>query len=375
MSHQNATSTIAPVARRGSGRKHVTIKTVAEHAEVSPATVSLILSGRPENVCQFHPETVQRVREAAEHLGYHANPFASGLHGGSVPLFALVVGDLKGDDSQSLHERILERELLAGAMDGGLSEKLRPIVATAELEEDNQQARWLGRMIDSGVCGVIAHSPEAPMEKCLRAYLRQGCRVVIMLPRHPSRWTTNAIVADDVATGQLAGRLLAAQGSTRWVVLCHVDCGSEVYSRRRRGLEMAAREVGASVRTLRVPLQIEDGGEQVVEQLRRNHFDAVYAVNPALSVQAYHWLMRAGRMPGVDAALIGTDCHAWDAGLGMRITSVGVDSPQVGKMAVRKLAELSRQRRVEFETVRFEPSVWAGGTCPVNDLSPCQVVG
>lgn len=48
---------------------HVTIHDVAARAGVSPATVSLVLNGRP---CRVSENTRQRVRQAAQELGFRS---------------------------------------------------------------------------------------------------------------------------------------------------------------------------------------------------------------------------------------------------------------------------------------------------------------
>jgi LacI family transcriptional regulator len=65
------------------------IRTVAERAGVSTATVSNVLNGKAVS-----PDFVARVRAAVEELGYVADPHASRLRSGRHALAAVVVPDL-----------------------------------------------------------------------------------------------------------------------------------------------------------------------------------------------------------------------------------------------------------------------------------------
>ena len=68
----------------------ITISQVAERARVSTATVSRVLSGS----AVVNAEMAQRVRKAADELGYRPNAAARGLATGSHQTIALVVPDL-----------------------------------------------------------------------------------------------------------------------------------------------------------------------------------------------------------------------------------------------------------------------------------------
>src|SRR6478752_947528 len=68
----------------------VTISQVADRAGVSTATVSRVLSGS----AVVNAEMAQRVRKAADELGYRPNAAARGLATGSHQTIALVVPDL-----------------------------------------------------------------------------------------------------------------------------------------------------------------------------------------------------------------------------------------------------------------------------------------
>src|SRR5712691_6737326 len=74
------------------GRPAVTVRDVAERAEVHPATVSRVLS--PERRHLISEETARRVERAAEDLGYKANQIARGLRTRQSSTVGIIIPDL-----------------------------------------------------------------------------------------------------------------------------------------------------------------------------------------------------------------------------------------------------------------------------------------
>ena len=86
-------------------RHRTTIRELAEYTGLSPAAVSYALRGM-----QVSAETERRVREAAEELGYEADPIARALAGGATAVVGLLVGSLGDFWNQEL-VRAVQREL------------------------------------------------------------------------------------------------------------------------------------------------------------------------------------------------------------------------------------------------------------------------
>lgn len=183
----------------------VRLTDVAARAKVSTATVSLILSERERYLKQFHPDTVRRVRQTAQSLGYCSNLFASGLPTNSLPFFAFVVRDAA---TASEHQRVLEGELIGGAAQAAAVAGLYPVLTAVS---DCQDLSTALRIIDGGVMGAVVQSPDPPLEKLLRARIRQGKRIVILFPRRPSAWHTNAITVTEACASRSAAELHEAR--------------------------------------------------------------------------------------------------------------------------------------------------------------------
>ena len=116
-------------------RHRTTIRELAEYTGLSPAAVSYALRGM-----QVSAETERRVREAAEELGYEADPIARALAGGATAVVGLLVGSLSDFWNQEL-VRAVQRELYGA--------DLSTLVADADGEPAVRQ-HLLQRVVDLG---------------------------------------------------------------------------------------------------------------------------------------------------------------------------------------------------------------------------------
>ena len=132
----------ADVASRP-GRR-TTIRELAEYTGLSPAAVSYALRGM-----QVSAETERRVREAAEELGYEADPIARALAGGSTGVVGLLVGSLADFWIQEL-VRAVQRELYGAARS--------TLVADADGEPSRKlelARRWVEHRVDGRVADPL----------------------------------------------------------------------------------------------------------------------------------------------------------------------------------------------------------------------------
>lgn len=345
----------------------VTLADVAERAEVSITTVSVILSGRAETLRQFHPDTVARVREAAERLGYRANLFASGLPSKASPFFALVIRDIVKDDVTAWHHWAFEGDMLAGVVQTAAERDMYPIVAAAAPLAEEDSLRPIERIISGGVFGAIVRSPGRPLERYLRQQSLRGHRIAVVFPNQLTRWPSNAITAENFAVGRLAAEILARQGRRRWAVVHYRDRKPrESHLVRREAFERIARRVGATVELISLPREPEHVTQRDLRPLRRGRIDGIFAVDSVLSIDALLAAGQLGMRPPEDFSLVGVNCSRWQSKPFPRITSVEVSWREAGERAVRELLRMAETDEPRFDNVLLAPRVIPGDTCPVD---------
>ena len=112
---------------------HPTLATLAEHLGLSRATVTHVLNGRGDSL-RIRPETQHRVREAAQALGYRANPSARAVRAGRFGNVALI---------QSLWGQYLPPELLHGLM-SALTDKDLHLIFSQVQDRELEDETYLG---------------------------------------------------------------------------------------------------------------------------------------------------------------------------------------------------------------------------------------
>lgn len=129
-------------------RKRVTIKDVAAATGLSPAAVSYAMRG-----VQTSPETQERVRQAADELGYTGNAVARALARGKTGLVGVLSGSLQDLGEQRFIET-LGRQL--GRHD------LQMVIADARGEPDRE--RVLARQLADQLVDGLVISPLDPSD-------------------------------------------------------------------------------------------------------------------------------------------------------------------------------------------------------------------
>ena len=144
-------------------KPRTTIRELAEYTGLSPAAVSYALRGM-----QVSAETERRVREAADELGYEADPIARALAGGSTAVVGLLVGSLGDFWNQEL-VRAVQRQLYGAAR------------STLVADADGEPARELElgeRLVAQRVDGLVV-VPIGPASHGWAAIAREVATVTI----------------------------------------------------------------------------------------------------------------------------------------------------------------------------------------------------
>jgi LacI family transcriptional regulator len=188
-------------------RKRVTIKDVAAATGLSRAAVSYALRG-----VQTSPETQERVRQAAEELGYTGNAVARALARGRTGLVGVLSGSLQDLGEQrfiellgrqlgrhDLHmvvvdargepkrERMLARQLADQLVDGLVISPLDPSDASWEDIGEMLPVVTVGDALAGATVGEVLFDNRAGVSLVLEHLHAQGHRrVAVMTPSRPS---------------------------------------------------------------------------------------------------------------------------------------------------------------------------------------------
>lgn len=134
-----------------------TIKDVAALANVSPSTVSRVLSNSP----RISEDTKQRVRKALDQLDYHPNVFARGL----VTNTASSIGILIPPQMTEFFANPFFSEMMSGVSEVARREGFDTVLSTSAVDEEDAVDRMMrGRRVD-GLILLMSRKEDPVLQK------------------------------------------------------------------------------------------------------------------------------------------------------------------------------------------------------------------
>ncbi|GAA2178618.1 LacI family DNA-binding transcriptional regulator [Brooklawnia cerclae] len=310
-----------------------TIADVAALAGVSKATASRTFT-RPELVS---PATAQRVKDAAERLGFVANAAARLLAGGRTGIVALVVPTLDNSFFTPVIAGAQARTSEAGLQ---LTVVVHPLAASDELTAFGR----LARQVD----GFIVVAPAGTDELVVTA--TEGTPAVLV-DREIDGMAS--VIADTAsAFGGLARRLIEA--GHRRIVYVGGPAGSWQDKQRASTVRAATESTGAELAVVGPYPATFAAGVWAAAEVRRFAPTAVIPYATAIGLGIQHAYLSAGQ----PAPLVSSEQVIVDA-LGLKdVPAIDVDGVALGRAAADLLVE----------------RIASPGTPPTRDRLPVPMV-
>jgi LacI family transcriptional regulator len=311
-------------------RKRATLRDVAELTGLSTAGVSYALRGQ-----RVSAETAERVRDAADSIGFRSDPIARALRSGSTGVIGVIGGSLADYWHQEFaselqrHLRRRGRHMLLADADGD---------AGTELE----RARGL---VDQRVDGLIA-LPVAPESG--------GWREIV---------TEVPVVAVGQALPAPAGAIRFPADAGSDLMLDHLrDLGHDRIAVLASGMHRPRRRRG--VHTQVCGFSAADGRAATLSALRRpGRPTAIFALSDALAYGAYMACAELGLRIPADVSVAGFDDHPISQLVAPALTTVSWDTARAAAAAAAMLLDtIEGRRRVHRELVMPPRLVIRGST-------------
>jgi len=322
----------------------VTMKDIAEAAQISRPTVSLILNGRADDL-RISEHTRNRVLDIAGRLGYRRNELAKSVKTGKTNIIGFIGG---------LTEEY-EMRVIKGINDG-LSDHNYLLKMFGVKNEPEHIARLARQCVEQMVAGVICRALNKNDLTILLKELTPHNIPVVLVDNSFSTPCCGRIISDDAAGTAAAVKYLFELGHRHIAHLSHVQ-ESGFVSLRRQGFVKGMKSCGLSCSednffTIDNIREVTPAMPAEFDRMWRDfHPTAVVCVSDPVALKLLQWgYMRQLRVPD-DFSLIGFA----DLGLALysspALTTIAQPFWEMGKHAAARVLAMLNGAPPEDETV------------------------
>ncbi|MDG6095438.1 LacI family transcriptional regulator [Acetobacter sp. AN02] len=297
------------------------IKDVARVANVSPATVSRVLSGTVVD-----PAMRARVLEAVKSTGYRPNLSARRLRSRHSNTIGLIVADIRNPFFTAVSRAVEDAAYARG---------LRVILCNTD-EDPAREAMYLRLMQEERVTGVILAPVRHTSSKT--SDIHTGFPIVC-IDRTAPCMTRDSVVLDNEAMAAALVAHLHERGHRRIAGL--FGASSTSGAERRAGFERAASQAGVAVEALSVPHGPGEADSAVARVLSGagGPPSALVTSNGMMMLSVLRALHERGLRVPEDIAVAGFDNEPWMALAGDGLTVIEQPVEEIGRTAMAMLSD------------------------------------
>jgi len=311
--------------------KVITIHDVAQHAGVSPMTVSRVINGE-SNVRE---ETRARVAASVAALRYLPNQAARSLASAD----ATHIGILYANPSANYLS-----EFLLGSLEQSSLSGCQLVIEKCEGAESEVEA--IRRLVKGGIDGVVLPPPLCDSEESLKAVREAGIAAVLVASGKPAS-DMSAISINNFEAARAMTRHLLELGHRR-IGFINGHPNQTATGQRFHGYVEAMTEAGLSVDADQVAqgyFTYRSGLEAAEKLLDSGRPTAIFASNDDMAAATMAVAHRRGLDVPSDLAVTGFDDTPLAATVWPALTTIHQPIAEMAKDAVRLLVEQIRSRR------------------------------
>ncbi|HYM50490.1 MAG TPA: LacI family DNA-binding transcriptional regulator [Candidatus Limnocylindrales bacterium] len=341
----------------------VTLKELAERAQVHPSTVSRVANNDPG--LRVSPATRARIEALLRETEYRPNGVARGLKMRQSFVLAVVIPDVTNPFFAALFRGIED-----GAAPRGYNVLLCNTDGSPERQRSHLQSLHARRVDGIILASTYLKDPSV-------RWLRRERLPYALVNRYSDEAEDPFVGSDDLLGGRLATEHLLSLGHRRIAHLCGQAAVSTGVLRRRGYLAaMAAAGIDADPRLIVESGFTEEGGIRATERLlaQPEPPSAIFAVTDMTAVGACTTIRRWGLRIPEDVAIVGYNDIPLSSRLLPGLTTVRVPIHEVGTVAATLLIEQIEGRVASRRRVVFNPElVVRGSTVAGADAPPVLV--
>ncbi len=320
----------------------LTIKDIARMADVSTATVSMILNNKDENIS---PTTRERVLRIVKESNYIPNTMARSLVTRKTKTIGLIIPDIANP---------FFPELARGAEDRA-SEAGYGIIFCNTDDDLEKEEKYINMLAEKMVDGIVfAHSAKRTGE--LASYDR-GSIPIILIDRDMESENVKGKVLVNNLEGAYQGVKHLLERGYRKIAFITGALTSTTARDRLEGYKQALKEYGIAFDEsyVKAGQYKSEWGIEAAEQLLREHidFDAVFCGNDLIAISVIKTLKNSGFSIPKDIGVVGFDDIQMASMVEPELTTVKQPNYEMGYKAVDLLIEVLEKPDKQIEQKRI----------------------
>ena len=310
----------------------MTIKEIAEMANVSSATVSKILNGKDKYISEA---TRQRVLEIVEREGYIPNAIAKSLKMKSTKTLGIIIPDVMN---------LFFSELARGIEDAAERKGYSVILCNSDNKEAKEE-RYIQVLQEKMVDGIILTASEKSVSKSLK---RRNTPMVLLDREILIDDKVGRIVVDNEEGAYTSTSYLIKKGGKN-IGFISSDNKNKSSGQRLKGYERAILENGMEYDENKIFLQnytIDTGYEGTMSLLDRTEIDGICCGNDLIAIGAIKALKEKGTNVPEEVKIIGFDDIHISQYLDPPLTTMRQPIYEMGEEAVKMLISIIEKKDV-----------------------------
>lgn len=306
----------------------ITMKEIAKRANVSIKTVSRVVNGQGE----ISAETVRRVQEVIDELGYRPNLMARSLVTQRTNSIGLIVPNISNPFYPEVAQAVLSTA----------RENNHNMLLCSHENDAGEQQQILDSLVAQGVDGIIIFPALHSLQQLARFADSYGPLVVVNDSlEHPK---VSQVQADIIAGAARAVDYLIEKGHSHIAMINAVRSPLE-RRWRERGFKQSMAAHGLLMGQMLpgdTAVTDIDGGYNAAIRLLTDHpeITAIFCYNDMMAIGAVHACQELGFHVPNDCAIIGFDDISIASLVQPTLTSIRIDKYALGAEAARQLLSM-----------------------------------
>jgi LacI family transcriptional regulator len=322
----------------GGNMKYITLKMVAEKAEVSVNTASRAINNKPD----ISKETKKRILQIAKELGYIRNAAAVALRTKKTGTIGVVIADNRNP---------FYAEVLNGIEEAAREKNYHIILANTQ-RDYRKEEEAINLLLAKRVDGLLI-TPVQDRDDDIKNLIDTNIPFVIV-GRDFKNIEVDAVYNDEVKGGFLATEYLIKKGHKR-VALINGFLHKSPAKGRLEGYKKVLKKYGIPFDDALVTIgdiDVKDGYERTKQLLEKNlDFTAIFAYNDMMAFGAMQAVKEKGLRIPEDIGLVGYDDILFSSLISPSLSTIRLKKQELGAESVRLLLSRINGNRKKIKKV------------------------